>query len=72
MTVHRWAHEDRVTRRGTSRDRVRYDLRELPRKTADDDGETSPGPLPPPHGRSSRPWRCAAHGGGSWATGGLP
>jgi excisionase family DNA binding protein len=37
-TVYRWAHEGRLTRHGTGRGRVRYDLRELP----------APGQPPPP------------------------
>ncbi|GGP55935.1 DNA-binding protein [Streptomyces abikoensis] len=47
-TIRRWAHEGRITRHGHGRGNVRYNLWELPQKTADElTGQTLLGPPPP-------------------------
>ncbi|KAB7850346.1 DNA-binding protein [Streptomyces mobaraensis] len=46
-TIRTWAHEGRITRHGSGRGRVRYNLWELPQRTVDDDGTVTLGPPPP-------------------------
>ncbi|MFV8127526.1 DNA-binding protein [Streptomyces syringium] len=53
VTIRRWAHEGRITRHGSGRGKVRYDLWELPGKTTDEaSGDVILGDPPPlPEGR---------------------
>lgn len=46
-TIRRWAAEGRITRHGTGRGNVRYDLAEMPSKTEDEFGNIVPGVTPP-------------------------
>lgn len=47
-TIRRWAHEGRITRYGSGRGNVRYDVHELPAKTVDEwTGEVTLGDPPP-------------------------
>jgi hypothetical protein len=45
-TIRRWAAEGRITRHGSGRGKVRYDLAEMAAKTENDDGTFTPGVAP--------------------------
>lgn len=45
-TIRGWAHAGRITRHGSGRGRVRYDLAEMYAKSQDEDGNWVPGATP--------------------------
>lgn len=45
-TIRGWAHAGRITRYGSGRGNVRYDLAEMFAKTTDEDGNVIPGRTP--------------------------
>lgn len=47
-TIRRWSSEGRITRYGSGRGNVRFDVRELPSKRIGPDGEVVPGAVPGP------------------------
>ncbi|MFJ4738718.1 DNA-binding protein [Streptomyces sp. NPDC088775] len=49
VTIRRWAHEGRISRYGSGRGKVRYDVRELPHGIRDEWTREliSPGEVPP-------------------------
>ena len=46
-TIRRWACENRITRHGRGRGKVRYDLAEMSPKKEDEFGNMTPGATPP-------------------------
>lgn len=46
-TIRRWASEGRINRHGRGRGNVRFDVRELPPKSANETGRITPGRVPP-------------------------
>lgn len=50
-TIRRWASEGRITRHGSGRNNVRFDVRELPPKSVGPEGDMIPGPVPGSCGR---------------------